>query len=109
PSTSAVSSPISTPAVSASATPLVTTLAALAPSSTPSATPSSTPTPKPTPTPTQTPIPATRSLSGFVAFVSDRFDHPELYLYDADRGEVIQWTNDDAPKRNPAWAPDGRT
>lgn len=44
-----------------------------------------------------------------IAFASDRVDHPELYLYDVDRNDVIQWTGDDSAKRNPAWAPDGHT
>lgn len=87
---------------SAAATPTLAT-----PTSTPS--PQSSPTPKPTPTPTVPGAQAIGSLSGFIAFVSDRFDHAEIYLYDVDRNEVIQWTNDRDAKRNPAWAPDGRT
>ncbi len=102
------SAPAITATVSASAT-APTTITTAAPSASPSAVPASTATLKPAATAIPTALPTSRSLSGFLAFVSNRFDHPELYLYDADRGEVIQWTSDDAPKRNPAWAPDGRT
>ena len=89
----------------------ISATATAAASATPSATTTPIPssTPKPTPTASQTPFPASRVLSGFIAFVSNRYDHSEIYLYDADRNEVIQWTNDDAPKRNPEWAPDGHT
>ncbi|MBI1802182.1 MAG: PD40 domain-containing protein [Chloroflexi bacterium] len=50
-----------------------------------------------------------RALDGLVAYASNRFDHFEIYLYDLDRDEIIQWTGDDAEKRNPIWSPDGHT
>ncbi|MEP7199692.1 MAG: LpqB family beta-propeller domain-containing protein [Chloroflexota bacterium] len=87
-------------AVSATATPPSTV--------TPQPTPTATPSPKPTVPPTPAPL-GTRTFAGLIAFVSDRFDHPELYLFDIDRNEVIQWTNDNSAKRSPSWAPDGRT
>ena len=80
-----------------------------APSATTAAVPTAAPTPVPTVAATPVPSPAARGFTGLLAFVSDRFDHPEIYFYDLDRNEVIQWTSDSSAKRNPAWAPDGRT
>ncbi|MBI5877450.1 MAG: PD40 domain-containing protein [Chloroflexi bacterium] len=116
-STTAPSIPTAVASTTAIEAPSAT--ASPAPAGTPSATgtPSTgTPTPAAAATaarPTATPVPASpagaRGNGSLIAFISDRFDHQEIYLYDTSRDEVIQWTNDTSAKRTPAWAPDGRT
>ena len=98
---SAASTPTAAVTVASTATSMPQPTATLpAPASTPS------PSPRPVATPVNSPAP--RNLAGLIAFISDRFERPEIYLFDIDRNEVSQWTNDSHAKRNPAWAPDGK-
>jgi TolB protein len=97
----------STTAAELSATPVVQATAALS-ATTPSI-PTGTSTAVPAAAQVPTPPSAAHTFAGLLAFVSDRFDHAEIYLYDLDRNEIIQWTSDNSAKRNPSWAPDGRT
>src|SRR5437016_6218187 len=65
----------------------VPTITALAPVATlppipPTAAPTSTPSVKATAAPAVGAATASRSFAGLLAFVSNRFDHPEIYLYD---------------------------
>lgn len=103
--------PLGTTAASATITTTIVAVATptLAPSPTTPATATFAPTPRPSATlpPPATPTP--RSLAGLIAFASDRVDHPELYLYDIERNDFIQWSSDKDRKRNPVWAPDART
>ncbi|HEX8069449.1 MAG TPA: SBBP repeat-containing protein [Pyrinomonadaceae bacterium] len=71
---------------------------------TPTPTPTATPTPTPTPTPVPPPAPGTH---GRIAFISERAGRRSLYAMNADGGQVLKLTNNDAPDADPAWSPDG--
>src|ERR1041385_6856957 len=48
------------------------------------------------------------SLSGQIAFNSDRDGNWEIYSIIADGGHVTRLTNDPAQDQGPQWSPDGR-
>jgi Tol biopolymer transport system component len=95
------------------------TAATPAPSDTPAPTatetaPPASPTTAPTDTPaapTDTPPPAATPMgggvSGQIAFVSERAGRPQIFLMDADGGNVTQLTNVADGACQPAWSPDG--
>jgi TolB protein len=41
----------------------------------------------------------------WIAFVSDRDGHPNIYVAAGDGSRVLQLTSDPAPKFRPAWRP----
>ena len=48
------------------------------------------------------------TIIGQIAFVSDRDENYEIYVMNADGGNVSQLTNNEAADLLPAWSPDGR-
>ena len=70
-----------------------------------------TPSPSDTPLPTATQTPAPTPLgggAGAIAFVSERGGRPQIYLMDADGGNITQLTNVAEGACQPAWSPDGQ-
>jgi RNA polymerase sigma factor (sigma-70 family) len=61
----------------------------------------------PSPTATSTAQP-TASLTGMIAFTSDRDGNSEIYLMDAHGDNQVNVTNNAANDWEPAWSPDGR-
>ena len=71
-----------------------------------------TPAPTDTPAPTETATPAPTVIggggqAGAIAFVSERGGRPQIYLMDADGGNITPITNVAAGACQPAWSPDG--
>jgi Tol biopolymer transport system component len=52
--------------------------------------------------------PAWSPAGNWIAFVSDRDGHPDLYVAHPDGGGLRRLTGDGAPKFRPAWRPGGR-
>jgi Tol biopolymer transport system component len=75
------------------------------PTPVPTATPIPTNTPSPTSTPMPTPAP---TLSGRVAFASNRDGDFEIYVLNLASGALTQLTHNEANDWSPHWAPDGR-
>ncbi len=65
------------------------------------------PTPTNTPTPTTTPMPEPPATIGRIAFSRYRDGNEDIYVMDADGGNVQQLTDDPAGDWSPAWSPDG--
>lgn len=67
--------------------------------------------PVPPQTTTQAPAisvpPATGTVTGKIAFQSDRTGNPNIFVMNADGSGVSQLTSDDTEEANPAWSPDG--
>ncbi len=86
---------------------------AVDPTSTPSPTPALTPSPaleptaRPTDTPTFPPVVGIENPTGQIAFTSNRDGDWEIYVMDADGGNLRNLTNNRADDFAPAWSPDG--
>jgi hypothetical protein len=84
----------------------VQTAAAAAVPTTTSVPPTNTPRPA-TATPTQAQLPLPVTGAQFVLFVSDQGGTPDLYLFSAADGKVVQMNIGNGPNTQPAWSPDG--
>ncbi|MCC7359703.1 MAG: PD40 domain-containing protein [Anaerolineales bacterium] len=85
----------------------------IAPSATDTPAATLTPAPSDTPAPTATATAAPTDIggglpAGAIAFVSERGGRPQIYLMDADGGNITQLTNVEAGACQPAWSPDGQ-
>ena len=98
----AASTPISEPTVRPTGTPPP-------PEPTATPTPQATPTPTPTPTPTVTPTPTPEppAVRTQIVFTSNRDGDWDIYVMDADGGNVRQLTDHPASDGSPDWSPDG--